>query len=136
VILLKHSSEIFLLLFYDYIRILKEKTPLFFLAENVSGILADKHDRAFTNILYQMKDAGYDVAYKLLNSKKFNVPQDRKRVIIIGYREDLGDIFDFPQEEDRILTLKDAIQDLHLIDSSLNILMLRMVIKWWVMRYL
>jgi DNA (cytosine-5)-methyltransferase 1 len=99
-------------LFYDYIRILKEKQPLFFLAENVSGILADKHADAFTKILYQMKDAGYNVAYKLLNSKNFNVPQDRKRVIIIGYREDLGGIFDFPKELDYIITLKDAIEDL------------------------
>ncbi len=103
-------------LFYDYIRILKEKQPLFFLAENVSGILADKHADAFTNILYQMKDAGYDIAYKLLNSKNFNVPQDRKRVIIIGYREDLGGIFDFPKELESILTLKDAISDLQFIE--------------------
>ena len=103
-------------LFYDYIRILKEKQPLFFLAENVSGILADKHTNAFTNILYQMKDAGYDIAYALLNSKGFNVPQDRKRVIIIGYREDLGGIFDFPKELEYTLTLKDAIGDLQSIE--------------------
>jgi DNA (cytosine-5)-methyltransferase 1 len=103
-------------LFYDYIRILKEKQPLFFLAENVSGILADKHADAFTNILYQMKDAGYDISYKLLNSKNFNVPQDRKRVIIVGYREDLKGGFDFPQEIDDILTLKDAIHDLQSIE--------------------
>jgi DNA (cytosine-5)-methyltransferase 1 len=103
-------------LFYDYIRILKEKQPLFFLAENVSGILADKHTDAFTKILYQMKDSGYNVAYKLLNSKNFNVPQDRKRVIIIGYREDLGGIFDFPKELDYIINLKDAIGDLLLIE--------------------
>jgi DNA (cytosine-5)-methyltransferase 1 len=103
-------------LFYDYIRILKEKQPLFFLAENVSGILADKHADAFTNILDRMKDTGYDIAYKLLNSKNFKVPQDRKRVIIIGYREDLGGIFDFPQELDRIFTLRDAIHDLQSIE--------------------
>jgi DNA (cytosine-5)-methyltransferase 1 len=104
-------------LFYDYIRILKEKQPLFFLAENVSGILADKHTDALTNILYQMKDAGYDIGYKLLNSKHFNVPQDRKRVIIIGYREDLGGVFDFPPEQKDILTLKDAIHDLKSIEA-------------------
>lgn len=103
-------------MFYDYIRILKEKQPLFFLAENVNGILADKHTDAFTNILYQMKDAGYDITYKLLNSKHFNVPQERKRVIIVGYREDLGGIFDFPKELDYILTLKDAIDDLGSIE--------------------
>ncbi len=103
-------------MFYDYIRILKEKQPLFFLAENVSGILADKHTDAFTNILYQMKDAGYEISYKLLNSKYFNVPQERKRVIIVGYREDIGGIFDFPKELDYILTLKDAIDDLQSIE--------------------
>jgi DNA (cytosine-5)-methyltransferase 1 len=103
-------------LFYDYIRILKEKQPLFFLAENVRGILADKHTDAFTNILFHMKDAGYNIAYKLLNSKHFNVPQDRKRVIIIGYRKDLGGIFDFPKELDFIVTLEDAIGDLRFVE--------------------
>ncbi|MEM6404752.1 MAG: DNA cytosine methyltransferase, partial [Cyanobacteria bacterium P01_D01_bin.116] len=83
-------------LFFDYIRILKEKKPLFFLAENVSGILAKKHEKAFTNILSHFKEAGYNVTYKLLNASDYLVPQDRKRVIIIGYREDIGGIFEFP----------------------------------------
>jgi len=103
-------------LFYDYIRIIRDKKPLFFLAENVSGILEEKHTQAFTNILYMLKDAGYDVAYKLLNAKDFNVPQDRKRVIIIGYREDIAGSFQFPIESNKVLTLKDAIYDLRLIE--------------------
>lgn len=101
-------------LFYDYIRIIKDKQPLFFVAENVSGILAKKHTQAFTQILYKFKDAGYEVAYKLLNSKNFNVPQDRKRVIIVGYREDIGRIFQFPNGSNKILSLRDAIDDLRL----------------------
>jgi len=99
-------------LFYDYIRILRDKKPLFFLAENVSGILAEKHAHAFTNILYQFKDAGYEITYKLLNAQNFSVPQDRKRVIIVGYREDMGGCFDFPKGTDKSLTLRDAIYDL------------------------
>jgi DNA (cytosine-5)-methyltransferase 1 len=99
-------------LFYDYVRILKDKKPLFFLAENVSGILADKHTQAFTNILNRFKDAGYEVTYKLLNTQKFDVPQDRKRVIIVGYREDIGGGFDFPKGSNKIFTLRDAIYDL------------------------
>ena len=93
-------------------QIIREKKPLFFLAENVSGILAERHTQAFTNILYQFKDAGYEITYKLLNAKNFNVPQDRQRVIIIGYREDIGGSFEFPQGSDKALTLKDAIYDL------------------------
>lgn len=99
-------------LFYDYVRILKDKKPLFFLAENVSGILAEKHTPAFTNILNQFKDAGYKVTYKLLNAQNFDVPQDRKRVIIVGYREDIGYGFDFPKGSNSFFTLRDAIYDL------------------------
>lgn len=103
-------------LFYDYIRIIKDKQPLFFLAENVSGILADRHIQAFTNILNQFRDAGYDVAYKLLNAQNFEVPQDRKRVIIVGYREDMGGCFVFPSISNKILTLRDAMYDLQYLE--------------------
>jgi DNA (cytosine-5)-methyltransferase 1 len=99
-------------LFYNYVQIIRDKKPLFFLAENVSGILAERHTQAFTNILYQFKDAGYEITYKLLNAKNFNVPQDRQRVIIIGYREDIGGSFEFPKGSDKVLSLKDAIYDL------------------------
>lgn len=99
-------------LFYEYIRIIKDKNPLFFLAENVSGILADKHILAFTNILNKFREAGYEVAYKLLNAQNFAVPQDRKRVIIVGYREDMRGCFNFPKGSQKFLTLRDAINDL------------------------
>ncbi len=111
-------------LFHEYIRIVRDKKPLFFVAENVSGILAEKHAHAFTNILSMFKDSGYEIAYKLLNAVNFNVPQDRKRVIIVGYREDMRGVFDFPQGSSEILTLKDAIYDLSLVEpissSELN----------------
>ncbi len=99
-------------LFYDYIRIVRDKQPLFFLAENVSGILANKHIQAFTNILNLFRDLGYEVSYKLLNANHFEVPQDRKRVIIVGYHEKLGGNFEFPQPQKPRLTLRNAIYDL------------------------
>jgi DNA (cytosine-5)-methyltransferase 1 len=103
-------------LFYEYVRIIRDKKPLFFLAENVSGILSQNHSQAFSLILGNLQNAGYNIAYKLLNSKYFQVPQDRQRLIIIGYREDLGGIFDFPLENLSTLTLKDAIYDLQFIE--------------------
>lgn len=105
-------------LFYDYIRVITDKKPLFFLAENVSGILAEKHAQAFKRILYEFKGAGYEISYELLNAKHFNVPQDRKRVIIVGYREDIGRAFEFPKSKRKILTLKDAIYDLWKIEPG------------------
>jgi DNA (cytosine-5)-methyltransferase 1 len=103
-------------LFYDYIRIIRDKKPLFFLAENVSGILAGKHAQAFNNILSEFKNTGYEVNYKLLNAQNFNVPQDRKRVIIVGYREDMGGCFDFPKSSSKLYTLRDAIYDLSYVE--------------------
>ena len=102
-------------LFWEYIRIVRDKQPLFFLAENVSGILAPRNREAFTYILSQFEQIGYRVSFKLLNAKNFGVPQDRKRVIVVGYRESLGFGFEFPEPGHEVLTLKDAIFDLRAI---------------------
>ena len=100
-------------LFFEYVRILRDKRPLFFLAENVSGILFDRHKDAFEEILKQFKSLDYNVSYALLNAKYFNVPQDRKRVIIIGYHRKMGKYFKFTKGESKQPpTLKDAIWDL------------------------
>ena len=99
-------------LFHDYIRLLKDKQPKFFFAENVAGILQPKHAKAFTNIINEFENSGYNVSYKLLNTNDFHVPQDRKRVIIIGYRKDIKKKFIFPQIQTYRPVLKDAIWDL------------------------
>lgn len=101
-------------LFYDYIRILKKKQPLFFVAENVSGMLAKRNSEAVKNILNLFEDAGYNVQYKLLNSNDYNVPQIRERVFYIGFRKDLKiNDFEFPAPlDEKPLTLRDAIWDL------------------------
>jgi DNA (cytosine-5)-methyltransferase 1 len=97
-------------LFFDYIRVIKDKKPKFFVAENVSGLLHERNKEAFNTILNSLKDLGYCVKYKLLNAKNFNVPQDRERVFIIGFLDNVN--FQFPEENNKHLTLKDAIFDL------------------------
>ena len=102
-------------LFYEYIRILKSKRPKFFLAENVSGMLANRHSEAVKNILATFKDCGYDVTVTLVNAKDFGVAQERKRVFYIGFRSDLGIDFTFPEgstQKGNKLTLRDIIWDL------------------------
>ena len=103
-------------LFFEYIRILKNKKPKFFLAENVSGMLANRHAEAVQNILKMFKECGYNVSLTLVNAKDYGVAQERKRVFYIGFREDLNVNFVFPKgstekDEDKI-TLKDIIWDL------------------------
>jgi len=99
-------------LFFDYVRVLKDKQPLFFLAENVSGILANIHKEAFEKIISEFSAAGYAISYRLLNAKNYNVPQDRERVIIVGYHKKMGMAFEFPEGSQKLLTLRDAIGDL------------------------
>ena len=86
-------------LFYDYIRILKYKQPLFFLAENVAGILHPRHQEAFKRILNALQEAGYTISFQLLNAVDYGAPQDRLRVFMIGYRDDLKLKFQFPEPD-------------------------------------
>jgi|694.fasta_scaffold152086_2 DNA (cytosine-5)-methyltransferase 1 len=99
-------------LFFEYIRLLEAKRPLFFLAENVSGIVFNRHSKAFNNILQMFSEIGYNVSYHLLNANDYGVPQDRERVIIVGYLAQYGKHFEPPAVQSPQPTLKDAIWDL------------------------
>ena len=100
-------------LFYDYIRIIKAKKPLFFVAENVSGMLAKRHKESVEEFIQLFKEIEYDVYLKLLNASDFQVPQDRERVFFIGFRKDLNiKDFEFPNAIEEKVLLKDVIWDL------------------------
>ena len=105
-------------LFYEYIRILRDKQPLFFVAENVSGMLAKRHSDAVSGFMKLFDEAGYDVNLKMLNANDYDVPEDRDRVFYIGFRKDL-DIHDFeyPTPLKHKPTLRESIWDLQ--DSAI-----------------
>ncbi len=83
-------------LFFEMCRILREKKPKCFVAENVKGILTANKKSAFPLIINEFKNSGYDVKYTILNSANYGVPQKRERVIIVGFRNDLNVNFEFP----------------------------------------
>ncbi len=108
------------MLFFEMVKILKEKKPRAFIAENVKGLLSANEKRAFPMILKEFSEAGYDVQYFLVNASKFGVPQKRERVIIIGFRDEvdknnfifshfipqssvLGDVIDVQENENESL---------------------------------
>ena len=100
-------------LFFEYIRILKYVQPLFFVAENVSGMLSKRNSEAVRNFLTLFDEVGYNVNFKLLNANDFEVPQDRYRVFYIGFRKDLKiNDFEYPTPCEYKPTLKDCIFDL------------------------
>lgn len=103
-------------LFFEMCRILREKQPRCFIAENVKGILSANDKNAFPLIIQEFENSGYNVSYKLLNAVNFGVPQKRERVIIIGIRKDLNIKFDFdclPKEGDfPMVPLSRVIEDI------------------------
>lgn len=96
--------------FYEYLRILKDKMPLFFLAENVPGIASKTHRKEFEKILAELDKIGYNISYKMIDAAELGVPQNRKRIVIIGYRKGLNKKFDFNSiPNQKKVTLKDTI---------------------------
>jgi DNA (cytosine-5)-methyltransferase 1 len=73
-------------LFYEYVRIIDIFKPKFFLAENVQGLLFTKHSKSFNNIIKKFSNLNYEVSFQLLDAVNFGVPQNRKRVFIIGIK--------------------------------------------------
>jgi len=71
-------------LFYEIARVLRDKRPRHFLLENVKGLLSHDKGKTFQTILEVLSDLGYDVEWRVLNSKNFGVPQNRERVFIVG----------------------------------------------------
>ena len=74
------------MLFFEMVKILKERQPRFFIAENVKGILSANKGKAFPMIMKEFRDAGYIVVHQLLNASDYGIPQKRERVIIVGFR--------------------------------------------------
>lgn len=103
------------MLFFEMCRVLREKQPKCFIAENVKGILTANKKSAFPLIVKEFEDSGYDVKYTILNSANYGVPQKRERVIIVGFRKDLQVDFTFPkieiEGEENFVPLKTVIQE-------------------------
>lgn len=76
------------MLFFEMVKILRERQPRFFIAENVKGLLSANKGKAFPMIIKEFEDAGYMVVHKLLNAEEYGVPQRRQRVVIVGFRDE------------------------------------------------
>lgn len=99
-------------LFFDVVRICTEKKPKVIFCENVKGLTIHDHGRTFKIIVGTLRELGYTVYYKLLNSKDFGVPQNRERIYIVAFRNDIAPgEFVFPEGTDSSKTIRDIMQD-------------------------
>lgn len=87
-------------LFYEAMRIARAKKPRLIVLENVRGLLFKTMKPFFDEVLTLLKELGYNVRYKLMNSKDYNVPQSRNRVFFVAIRSDIDNHqFQFPEPE-------------------------------------
>ena len=108
-------------LFMQYKRILKILKPQAFVFENVVGILSMDRGNLFEKIKVEFAQLGYDLKYKVLNAVNYGVPQQRERVILVGFKKENNFTYPIPTYGEGLkpfITLKDAIGDLPTIKSG------------------
>lgn len=94
-------------LFFEILRAAKEIQPGYLFLENVKGLLSHNEGETFEIMLQALDELGYDVEWKVLNSKNFGVPQNRERVFIIGHLRgrSTGKVFSIGPGNEKIVDL-------------------------------
>jgi DNA (cytosine-5)-methyltransferase 1 len=111
-------------LYREMLRIVKDIQPKIFIAENVKGILSMKNGKVIEMIKKDFESIGYIVNYKLLNASDYGVPENRERVIIIGNRLGLPNVYPEKTHVDRKVAVKDVIghlKDVRISNNSLKV---------------
>jgi len=99
-------------LFLDVVRICEYHKPKVIFCENVKGLYMHDRGRTFMIIRNAFRDLGYQVFFKVLNSKDYGVPQNRERIYIVAFRDDLNvGEFTFPKASKKVVTIRDILED-------------------------
>lgn len=99
-------------LFYEIIRIAEVKKPKYMLLENVKGLTYKKFKSTFDKILSELDRIGYNVYWKVLNSKDYGIPQSRARVWFVCFRKDIDKMtFNFPEPVELKIFVKDILEE-------------------------
>jgi len=100
-------------LVYHYVRLVLELKPKYFIFENVKGLTVGKHKQFLVEIMDAFKGGGYDVVsdYKVLNAADYGVPQDRRRLFLMGGRKGMA-LPSYPEPLSIRTTVGDAIGDI------------------------
>lgn len=105
---------------YHFYRLISEKQPKAFIAENVEGLTSERHQEFFFSLIRWFEEAGYNTSWKVLDCWKYGVPQTRSRVFIVGIRKDLGKHYVWPEPiaMNELKTMRDAIWDIRKVDEE------------------
>ena len=98
-------------LIIEYLRVLYDKKPEYFVYENVKNLTGKMFKESFDIFINELKEYGYKVYYKVLNAKNFDIPQNRERVFVVGIRNDINKDFVFPSGNNNYVSIKDILQE-------------------------
>jgi DNA (cytosine-5)-methyltransferase 1 len=110
-------------LFFEFARALKETNAPIFLAENVRGLISHEKGKTLEIMLNILDELGYYVFKpQVLKAIHYKVPQKRERLIIVGMKKEYLEkaIFLYPEPDDKIYTLKDALKKGSLFNSDVQ----------------
>ena len=93
-----------------YGTLISEVRPMFFVMENVSGIQGKRGKAILAELIGKMESIGYHVHKQLINAEDYGVPQRRKRIILVGERNDIGSKYEFPKPTGARRTVRDTIE--------------------------
>lgn len=103
-------------LFKEFVRFVRIIKPKMFVLENVAAMERHNKGKTIKEIISSFKEIGYDIKYKVLNAVNYEVPQERRRIFIVGT---LGNNnFEYPKESKKIMTVEKAIGDLPKLNSG------------------
>lgn len=106
------------LLFREFVRMVKELHPKWFLFENVSGIVHMNHGAVVEMIADEFKALGYSIKFSVLKASDYGVPQNRERFFLVG--NSLGIDFVFPSPDNAKISVEEAIGDLPILENGDN----------------
>lgn len=100
-------------LFYEYARLVSEIRPKIFIYENVKAVLSNDNGNTWKTMQKVFDDLGYTWKYQILNAKNYGIPQNRERIFVVGFRNDLvlKQEFNFPAPVELTTTMKDFLLD-------------------------
>jgi len=106
-------------LFYEFARTVQETNPKICIGENVRGLLNHDSGRTLKTMIAILDEIGYRVVDpKVLRAIFYNVPQKRERLILVGIRKDIDVDFEYPQANEKVYNLRDALKAGPLFDSD------------------
>lgn len=100
-------------LFYEYARLIDEIKPKIFIYENVKAVTTHDGGKTWEKMQQVFSELGYKFTWSILNSKNYGIPQNRERLFVVGFREDLelAKKFSFPNPIPLRKKMKDFLMD-------------------------